>query len=870
MCSQRVKPHTRNPEPGKETERFHDFCRFNNLYPCVWKPTRITTTTATVTDNILTSETGEITTGILTADVADHLAPFVILPSKKQGKDKPETPKYVEFRVMSEENIQNLRKELESTNWNEVLMTLDTNKKTESFQRIFAAKLDTHCPKKRVKFNKNIHHVDEAMTQGLLVSRKTKQALFNKWIRTRDADLKRKHSAYNTLYNTLIRKSKSILHKQKFEEKYKNAREMWQYTNQLLSRKRKNKDASITLNLDGKQTADQQEVADAFNTFFSSIGQELVNEFDVGKDEFRKYMPVPTGIAQEMKFLEITSSDYDRIIASMKAKKSTGFDDISNKLIKDLREAIKVPLMDIINMSLCTGVVPSAWKIAKIIPLHKGGNKQDMNNYRPISLLSALSKIMEKVVHHQTYNYVENKILTVSQFGFRKQRETAQAILAFMKNMKENDSKAYHMAIFIDIKKAFDTVSHELLLEKMSILGIRGTENLWFRNYLSGRLQSTVLGSKRSKSLSITCGVPQGSILGPLLFLIYINDMPNATKLLSILFADDTTYQLSANNLDELEKEANLELAKAEKWFKANFLTLHPKKTRYILFQTKKQRNNPPQRNLKIILMNQQVQRVSDNDKETAFKFLGLWIDENLNWQEHVRKTTAKVRQLAYSMTRLKNVISSKHQTVIYKGLIKPVIEYGIAIWGHAISKDLTKAHKKIVRVINHEPRHSHVEPLLKQMNCLQLTDLYRQRVLTTLYKVKHDQVPELLYHYCKWLPEDSRRWYQIVIPVKQNKIDRILPQYHQFNTWNKFFDESSIELLRFEVSGKSFGKNIKNHIMNTYYSECEHKFCYSCSERAKLEEEKRRKQLQKQQEAEAEQMKRFRQEEKERNWYLL
>ena len=274
---------------------------------------------------------------------------------------------------------------------------------------------------------------------------------------------------------------------------------------------------------------------------------------------------------------------------------------------------------------------------------------------------------------------------------------------------------------------------------------------------------------------------------------------------------------------------------------------------------------------LNIHLMGQRVQRVGKDQPETAFKFLGLWIDENLDWQEHIKKTTTKVRQLSYSMMRLKNVISSQHQTIIYKGLVKPIIEYGIALWGHAMSKDLKKAHKKIIRIINHEPRHAHVEPLLKQMNCLQLEDLYRQRVLIMLYKVKHDQVPELLYNYGKWMPENSRRWYHLSIPVKQQKVDRILPTYHQFKVWNDFFEEeNSIELLRYEVSGKSFGKNIKTHILAKYYEECEEKFCYSCRERLKQEEEKRQKILQRQQQEEAKRAKLFRQEEEERNWYLL
>ena len=673
------------------TERFHDFCRANSLMPTIWKPTRITRTTATTIDNILTTNPGNMTTGIFTTQIADHLTPFIIFHNKEKKKEILK-PKYVESRPMNEDSFKALRDELAVTNWNEVLVETNMDRKAERFNTVLLSALNKCCPKKRVKFNKNVHSMDESMTQGLLVSRKRKQKIFDKWIKTRDKDVLRYHTKYNTLYNILVRKSKKMTHEQKFKDKYRDAREMWQYTNMILARNKKGKADTIKLIIAGKQTEDQQTVAEAFNKFFSSVGQNLVDEFTTEKTAFKQFMPAPS--VSELKFLEMDDTDYHRIIQSMKAKKSTGFDEVSNRLIKEVQNQIKVPLMDIINSSLCSSIVPSSWKVAKIIPLHKGGDRTDMNNYRPISLLSALSKVLEKVVHHQTYNFVENKILSVSQFGFRKQRETTQAIMAFMKNMKDQENKKYHMAIFIDIKKAFDTVSHELLLQKLHILGIREAENEWFRNYLTGRTQSTVLGSRRSQQEEITCGVPQGSILGPLLFLLYINDMPRATEFLSILFADDTTYQVSADSLVELNRLANIELKKAEEWFQANYLTLHPKKTRYILFQGTK-KHTMPESDINIYLMGQKVSRVGDNEPEKAFKFLGLWIDEHLNWKHHIKKTVAKTRQMTYSMMQLKRFISREHQTIIYRGLIKPIIEYGIAVWGHAINRELNKAHKK-------------------------------------------------------------------------------------------------------------------------------------------------------------------------------
>ena len=499
--------------------------------PTITLPTRLSKN-STLIDNIFINKHEKLNfAGILNNEISDHQIVAVdmdlVIPENKTY--------YITVFSNSDQTKQNFKNDLESKNIYDMLNKEPNANPNENYlilQTAITDSMKTHLTKKVIKFNRKKHKRDTWMTYGILNSVNRKNLLYKKLMKiNRDSLLfdtkKQEFNAYKNTLRRLISQAKNKYYSKQFDKNRRNGKKTWHIIDQALHRKiqKSTPDAII---IDNKLSTDRKEMADSFNTYFSTVCAPSETD-NSNMPTHSVYLSNPPNTT--FQFEEIDNRTVLQYINNMKPSRCCGHDNISSNTLKLIANKVSPSLTLIINQSLSTGIFPDSLKTAKVIPSHKKDEKTIMSNYRPISILPVLSKIIESVMHSQLMHYFrENKLFSTQQYGFRPNRSTELAALELMDRNIDNMNKSRcPINIYVDLSKAFDSLDHNILLSKLKFYGLDDKAINLLRSYLSNRDQFVQLGNIKSNHHLISRGIPQGSVIEPLLFNIVINDLTNAT-----------------------------------------------------------------------------------------------------------------------------------------------------------------------------------------------------------------------------------------------------------------------------------------------------------------------------------------------------
>ena len=726
----------------------------NGFIQVINKATRITHNSSSLIDHILTnSSLSEFTSGTIITDVSDHFLTFLQLPSC-QPRNQSKT---VKSRNFSKANLDRFRECLGNLSWRNVLNSNDVDDSYNLFWDDFSLLFEQNFPTKSVKFNKNLHKIYNYMTPGLLVSRQTKIKLHKASIHNPSNENVSCYKKFRNIYNKVMRASKKMYFDNNLKNAKQNPKKTWQLLKEAIGSTGNNSKINELI-VNSEKIVDTTKMANCFNEFFSNAGKKIAQALPNSPIPPENYF-IPNN-TDNLCLGTISPGEICDIIKASKSKVSTDIDGISMKLLKAVQIEISTPLAHIFNLSLKNGVFPSSLKSSKIIPLLKSGSPSSCDNYRPIALVSTFSKILEKFVSIKLTNHLEiNKLIHPNQFGFQRNKNTEQNLLNVINFISKalNDGD-YCVGVFLDLRKAFDTVNHSILFKKLEHLGVRGVALKWFVSYLSGRTQCVSLDGILSNPQEIDISVLQGTILGPILFLCFINDLPNSSKLLTYLFADDTQGLASGKNLPELIDRVNTELKKWASWFISNKMSVNVSKTKYIIFHTVGKKI-PPSLNQVVFDCNipntphdsslvhslDRIHNKHPSPESQAYKLLGVYFDENLSFDKNTNFLIAKMSKSIYCINRAKHFLPQSALLTLYHSLIHSHLLYCPLIYSCTNKTNLEKifrTQKKALRIVTNSKFHDHTAPLFSKHKILSLEKIILQAKLHFMHSINYNYAP--------------------------------------------------------------------------------------------------------------------------------
>lgn len=736
---------------------------------------------------------------ILQSDITDHYTEILQIVFQltiyDKNINKTENRKY---RTVMDFN--KVKRILQNTAWEHIYST-DLEKETNNFVKLISEAVKESTTYIKIKHNKikRKHWI----TNALVISINKKNEMYNKLLRDKNnVDLKLEYKNYKNMLRSLIKKTKNDYYKQKIDKAGNDSGRLWRTVTDI-TQNYKSKISNITImNKEGTIIEEKEVVASCFNKTFAEVGKTLASKIkrNVNYQENRR-------ILQNSFFLMPTdASEVKLVIEQLKNKKSTGNDGIQAEVIKFVADTIIVPLVRIINKIFETGYFPSALKTSIVIPIFKNGDRQDILNYRPISLITNFAKIVEKILKSRVAKYIEKyNLLSKMQFGFQQGKSTQDAIINLTERIYSAlDEGKPSLCVFVDLAKAFDTVSHELLLNTLEDMGFRNNALKLFKSYLTGRKQCVKINDVQSSYINIEHGVPQGTVLGPILFTVYINGLYSAGSTSDIVsFADDTAFFYKGNTWNELKTIVETDMNIIMDWFNHMLLTINIKKTQYIPFCPNSS-GSPQFTDLDIQLAGEtQVLKSA-----TEVKYLGIMIDRHLRWDVHANYIRKKLSCILYRFKHLKNFLGQRHLKILYHSLVESHLSYGILGWGGLLNSHIAKLdimQKKFLKIIlDRKPTHP-TEELFKEAKVLDLRQLFFLKANLCLNMNKDKlQIPNHSYN------------------TRRHKIKYITPRAHKtigqrsYSYLGPRLYNSLPLIIRSERSHRAFKRELKKYILNT------------------------------------------------------
>ena len=600
---------------------------------------------------------------------------------------------------------------------------------------MFNSVLNKHAPLQKLSRKQKKLNGKPWLSKGILISIKTKHKLLQNMIKTKMEKHKKQYQKYRNKLTHIIEQAKKKHFTNQVEQSQHNSRLLWKTVNDIIKLKKTKSSHHIRLKDENKNLIENPvHVSNIFNKYFSSIGTNMANKINPTKNTKTTPTSLISTTINSFFLQPISVEEVLHELRNLDPSKSTRSDNPPVKYIKLAAGVIAPTLTNLFNHCITTSTFPKSLKISEIIPLFKQGDIYSCNNYRPISLISIFSKIFEKCIYKQLVSYFnKNNVFYKSQFGFRENYSTelavAQVCNEIIENLENNDITC---SIFLDLAKAFDTVDHKILLDKLHKYGIRGEPHKLLANYLNNRQQCTIINKIKSDQCENNYGVPQGSTLGPLLFLIYINDLPNASNLKVTLFADDAILTCIDKNPNTLQHKTNAELKKIEDWMKTNKLTINYKKTNYMII-TKRKINKSL---LKI--------KIGQNEiiQKDSVKYLGIIIDNKMNWTQHINYLNAKLCKGSWVISKLKKYVNINTLKIIYYSLIYSHLKYCVTSWGKAaktIIQPIINTQKRVIRIMTGSNCQTNSSPLFTQLQILKLCDIYKLQMAITIHNLKNN-----------------------------------------------------------------------------------------------------------------------------------